>query len=304
MPLTPSQSVFITCALTGSADTAARNPHVPVSPQQIAAAAIEAARAGAAVVHIHVRDPKSGAHSRDTALFREVVGTIRASGVDVVLNLTVGFGGDFTIGSIAQPLPYDAAGTDLCGVRERLAHVEELRPEICTLDCGSMSFGEGNYTMINTPDQLRAMAGQLRTLRVKPELEVFDTGHLRLACRLKDEGLLDEPMLLQFCMGIPYGAPDDIQTLLAMINNLPPGAVFSTFGIGSHQLPYVALAALTGGNVRVGLEDNLYLERGVKATNAALVGKAVDILRGMNVGVLTPAEVRQRLGLTAFARKS
>ena len=164
-----------------------------------------------------------------------------------------------------------------------------------------MSFGEGNYTMINTPDQLRAMARQLRELRVKPELEVFDTGHLLFASRIRDEGLLEEPMLLQFCMGIPYGAPDDIQTLLAMISNLPPGAVFSTFGIGSHQLPYVALAALTGGNVRVGLEDNLYLERGIKASNAALVGRAVDILRGMNVGVLTPAQVRQQLGLTAFA---
>ncbi|MDX1514376.1 MAG: 3-keto-5-aminohexanoate cleavage protein [Gammaproteobacteria bacterium] len=294
-----NQEVFITCAVTGAGDTVGRSPHVPVTPAQIAESAVDAARAGAAVVHIHVRDPDTGAGARDPALFREVVDRIRSSGVDVVLNLTAGMGGDLVLGGSETPLPLDEAGTDLAGASERLAHVEELLPEICTLDCGSMNFAAGgDYVMLNTPDALRAMAKKVRALGVRPELEVFDTGHLVFVKELIREGCLDDPVLIQLCMGIPYGAPDDPTTLMAMVNALPHGSVFSAFSIGRMQLPYVALACIAGGNVRVGLEDNLYLSRGVKATNAQLVERAVTILESMNVRVIGPDEVREKLRLT------
>lgn len=291
---------FITCAVTGAGDTAARSEAVPVTPAQIAQAATEAARAGAAVAHIHVRDPDTGAGSRDPALFAEAVERIRGADVDVVLNLTAGMGGDLVLGGVDQPLPPDPAGTDMAGARERLAHVEQLRPEICTLDCGTMNFAAGGeYIMANTPGMLRAMAGHVQALGVRPELEVFDTGHLVFVHELIAEGLIDAPALIQLCMGIPYGAPADPDTLLAMVRALPSGAVFSAFAIGRLQLPYVAMAALLGGNVRVGLEDNLYLSRGRLATNAELVARAVAILEGMGVRVLGPAEVRERLSLRA-----
>lgn len=290
--------VFITCAVTGAGATTDRSELVPVTPPQIADAALEAARAGAAIVHIHVRDPETGGPSRDPALYREVVDRIRTSDVDVVLNLTAGMGGDLVLGGVESPLPPSADGTDMAGATERLAHVEELRPEICTLDCGTMNFAEGDYVMTNTPSMLREMARQIQALGVRPEIEVFDTGHLVFAKQLMAEGLVDEPAMLQLCMGIPYGAPDDPNLLLALVNQLPPGCVFSAFAIGRMQLPYVALAPLVGGNVRVGLEDNIWLERGVKATNGQLVERAVTILEAMNVGVLGPAEVREKLRLT------
>jgi uncharacterized protein (DUF849 family) len=291
--------VFITCAVTGAGDTAGRSPLVPVTPEQIATAAIDAARAGAAVAHIHVRDPQTGRGARDPRLYREVVKRVRAADVDVVLNLTAGMGGDLVLGGTDAPLPPDAGGTDMAGAAERLAHVEELRPEICTLDCGTMNFSAGgDYVMVNTPDMLRAMARRVQELGVRPELEVFDTGHLVLVKQLIADGLIDPPPLIQLCTGIPYGAPDDPATLLAMANQLPAGAVFSAFSIGRMQLPFVAMAALIGGNVRVGLEDNLMLERGVPATNAQLVERAVQILAAMNVRILTAADVRARLGLT------
>ena len=290
--------VFLTCAVTGAGDTTRASDRVPVRPSEIAAAAVEAARAGAAIAHIHVRDPATGRGSRDTALYREVVERVRAADVDVVLNLTAGMGGDLVLGGEDEPLPVAADGTDMAGAAERLAHVEALRPEICTLDCGSMNFAAGgDYVMVNTPAMLRAMAGRIRELGVRPELEVFDTGHLVMVKDLIRDGLIDDPPLIQLCMGIPYGAPDDPGTLLALVNQLPAGAVFSAFSIGRMQLPYVALAVLAGGNVRVGLEDNLYLARGVLATNRQLVERAVTILEAMNVRVLGPAEVRERLGL-------
>jgi uncharacterized protein (DUF849 family) len=289
---------FITCAITGAGDTAGRSEHVPVAPEQIAASAIEAARAGAAVVHIHVRDPDTGSGSRDPALFRAVVERIRESEVDVVINLTAGMGGDLVLGGSDAPLPPDLAGTDMAGALERLAHVEELRPEICTLDMGSMNFAAGgDYVMVNTPQMLRAMARRVQELGVRPELEVFDTGHLVLVHELIAEGLIDDPPLIQLCMGIPYGAPDDLGTLLAMVARLPARTVFSSFAIGRMQLPFAALAPLVGGNIRVGLEDNLYLERGRLATNAELVDRAVTLLQAMNVGVLGPSEVRDKLAL-------
>ena len=292
------QEVFITCAVTGAGDTAGRSDKVPVTPAQIADAAVEAARAGAAVAHIHVRDPVTGRGSRDVGLYREVVERVRGSGTDVVLNLTAGMGSDLVLGGDEAPLPLDEAATDLASAAERLAHIEELRPEICTLDCGSMNFAAGgDYVMVNTPGMLRAMASRIRQLGVRPELEVFDTGHLVMVKELIAEGLIEEPALIQLCMGIPYGAPDDPATLLTLVGQLPPGSVFSAFAIGRKQLPFVAMAALAGGNVRVGLEDNLYLARGVLATNGQLVERAATILAAMNASILGPAEVRDRLGL-------
>ena len=290
--------VFITCAVTGVGATTERSELVPVTPPQIADAAVEAAQAGAAVVHIHVRDPETGGPSRDPVLCREVVERVRSTNVDVVLNLTAGMGGDLVLGGVESPLPPNPEGTDMAGATERLAHVAELRPEICTLDCGTMNFAESDYVMTNTPSMLREMARQVQALGVRPEIEIFDTGNLVFAKQLVAEGLVDEPVLVQLCMGIPYGAPDDPTTLLALVQQMPPAWVFSAFAIGRMQLPYVALAALVGGNVRVGLEDNIWLERGVKATNGMLVERAVTILEAMNARVLGPAEVRERLRLT------
>jgi uncharacterized protein (DUF849 family) len=290
--------VFITCAVTGAGDTVGQSDYVPVTPAQIANAAIEAAKAGAAVAHVHVRDPTTGRGSRDPRLYREVVERIRSADVDVVLNLTAGMGGDLVLGGSEAPLSLDASATDMAGAEERLLHVAELLPEICTLDCGTMNFAAGgDYIMVNTPTMLRAMAQRVRQLGVRPELEVFDTGHLVMVKEMIDEGLIEEPVLIQLCTAIPYGAPDDLLTLQAMVAKLPPGAVFSAFSIGRMQLPFVAMAALLGGNVRVGLEDNLYLSRGTLARNDQLVERAVRILEAMNVRVLGPDEVRERLAL-------
>ncbi len=289
---------FITCAVTGAGNTTAKSDRVPVTPEQIADAAIEAARAGAAIAHIHVRDPQTGRGSRDTNLYRAVFERVRAADVDVVLNLTAGMGGDLVLGGEQAPLPPDGAGTDMVGAAERLVHIEALRPELCTLDCGTMNFAAGgDYVMVNTPGMLRAMAARVQALGVRPELEVFDTGHLVLVHELIRDGLIDDPALIQLCMGIPYGAPDDLATLLAMVARLPERAIFSAFSIGRMQLPYTALAVLAGGNVRVGLEDNLFLSRGVLASNGELVARAVAILEAMNVRVLGPSEVRERLSL-------
>ncbi|MDE0150476.1 MAG: 3-keto-5-aminohexanoate cleavage protein [Rhodospirillaceae bacterium] len=297
MALSPSRDAFITCALTGAGDTTGRSDKVPVTPAQIAEAGIEAARAGAAILHVHVRDPETGAPARDPALYREVVERVRESGVDVVLNLTAGMGGDLTLGPADRPLPPSEAGTDMAGAEERLAHVTELLPEICTLDCGTMNFGEGDYIMTNTPAMLAAMAKRVQALGVRPEIEVFDTGHLVLAKWLAGQGLIDDPVMVQLCMGIPWGAPDDIGTLMSMVNNLPEGWTFSAFSLGRNQLPYVALALLAGGNIRVGLEDNLWLDRGVLATNADLVKRAVGVAENMGVRILGPEAVREKLAL-------
>jgi uncharacterized protein (DUF849 family) len=292
-----NREVFVTCAVTGAGDTAGKHPGVPVTPKQIAEASIEAAKAGAAIAHIHVRDPETGKAARAVHLYAEVVDRIRSADVDVVINLTAGMGGDVVFGGGENPLPLDPAGTDMVGPTERLAHVEQLLPEICTLDCGTMNFALGDYVMTNTPSTLRAMARKTQALGVRPELEVFDTGHLAFVKQLIAEKLIDDPCMIQLCMGIPYGAPDDPLTLLALVNQLPPGAVFSAFSIGRNQLPYAAMAALAGGNVRVGLEDNLFLDRGVYASNGQLVERAATILVNMGARVLTPQETREKLKL-------
>ena len=296
MTLAVNREVFITCAITGSGDTAGKSDKVPVSPKDIADAALDAARAGAAVVHCHVRDPKTGKPSRKPELFREVSERIRDSQTDVVLNLTAGMGGDLVLGGTNKPLPPDDS-SDMAGANERLQHIAECRPEICTLDCGTMNFGHGDYVMTNTPAMLRAMAAQMTALQVRPEIEAFDTGHLWFGKQLISEGAIQQPALWQLCMGIPWGAPDDINTLMAMVNNLPPDAVFSAFSIGKNAQAYPAAAILCGGNVRVGLEDNLYLQRGVFATNAQLVERAAAVVCNMGANIITPAQVREKLKL-------
>lgn len=296
MPLTMNREVFITCAVTGSGGTQDRSPHVPRSPAQIAESAIDAARAGAAIVHCHVRDPETGAPSRDPALYREVTERIRDSSVDVVLNLTAGMGGDLTLGGTESPLP-PVTGTDMTSAAERVQHVVDCRPELCTLDCGTMNFAEADYIMVNTPGMLRDMAARMVESGVRVEIEAFDTGHLWFAKQLVAEGIIPDPVLVQLCMGVPWGAPDDLNTFMAMVNNVPAGWVWSGFALGRNQMPYVAAAALAGGNVRVGLEDNLFLEKGVLATNAQLVERAVTILENMGARVVGPEAVRERLQL-------
>ncbi|MFD3751553.1 3-keto-5-aminohexanoate cleavage protein [Streptomyces cyaneofuscatus] len=290
-----NQDVIITCALTGAGDTVGRSPHVPVTPEQIAASAVKAAGAGAAVVHIHVRDPESGAPSRDPRLYREVVERIRETGTDVVINLTAGMGGDLVIDP-AAPLK-QLPGTDLVGGLERLPHVEDLLPDICTLDCGSLNFGDGSNLYVSTPDMLRTGAKRIQELGVRPELEIFDTGQLWFAKQLLAEGLLDDPTVFQLCMGIPWGAPADPGVLQSMVNMLPEGARWASFALGRMQMPWVAQSILLGGHVRVGLEDNLYLGKGVKATNGQLVERAVHITEAMGSRVASPDEARQQLGL-------
>lgn len=293
-----NREVFITCAVTGSGGTQDKSPHVPRSPAQIAESAIDAARAGAAIVHCHVRDPETGAPSRRLDLYREVTDRIRSAEVDVVLNLTAGMGGDIVFGSTEAPFPVNAEASDMIGATERMAHIRECLPEICTLDCGTMNFAEADYVMTNTPGMLRAMGSMMTELGVKPEIEAFDTGHLWFAKQLVEEGTLTSPALVQLCMGVPWGAPNDLNTFMAMVNAIPKDWSWSAFSLGRDQMPFAAASVLAGGNVRVGLEDNLFLEKGVLATNAQLVEKAAAVIEGMGARLIGPAEVRDRLNLT------
>lgn len=285
--------VIVTCAVTGAGDTVGKHPAIPVTPEQIANAAIEAAKAGASVAHIHVRDPKTGKGSRDVGMYREVVERVRASGTDVVINLTAGMGGDY-VPDAKNPLK-GGPGTDLVSAKERMVHVEELLPEICTLDCGSLNFGDSLY--ISTPSMLREMAARVKELGVKPELEVFELGHLRFANQMYAEGLLTDPPLYQLCLGIPWAAPADPDTMRLMRDQLPKEAVWAGFGISRMQMPMVATAMILGGNVRVGLEDNIFLDKGVFASNGQLVERACQIIRLLGGRTLTPAETRKKLGL-------
>ncbi len=296
MPLEMNREVFITCAVTGSGATQDRSPKVPRSPQQIAESAIAAAKAGAAVVHCHVRDPETGAPSRRLDLYREVTDRVRDADVDVVLNLTAGMGGDMVFGPTDAPLPL-SNGTDMIGAEERVAHVAACRPEICTLDCGTMNFAESDYVMTNTPGMLTAMGGMMTEMGVMPEIEAFDTGHLWYAKQLVKDGVLKGPALVQLCMGVPWGAPDDLNTFMAMVNNVPDDWTFSAFALGRNQMAYVAATVLAGGNVRVGLEDNLWLDKGVLAENWQLVERAQTIIENMGARVIGPEEVRSKLGL-------
>ena len=300
MPLTMNREVFITCAVTGSGGTQDRSPHVPRSPKEIADSAIAAAKAGAAIVHCHVRDPETGAPSRELAYYREVTDRIRDAEIDIVLNLTAGMGGDMIFGGPDKPLPL-AKSTDMIGAEERVAHIAECLPEICTLDCGTMNFAEADYVMTNTPGMLKAMGRMMTDLGVKPEVEAFDTGHLWYAKQLVADGVLEPDVLVQLCMGVPWGAPDDLNTFMAMVNNVPENWTFSAFSLGRNQMAYAAAAVLAGGNVRVGLEDNLWLEKGVLATNEQLVARAKVIIENMGAHIMNAEEVRQKLNLTKRA---
>jgi uncharacterized protein (DUF849 family) len=292
-----NHDVMITCALTGAGDTVDKHPAIPVTPTQIAAAAVEAAKAGATVVHCHVRDPDTGKGSRDPALYREVVARIRDSGVDIIVNLTAGMGGDLEIGAGETPLAFGPA-TDLVGPLARLVHVEELLPDICTLDCGTLNFGDGDIIYVSTPAALRAGAKRITELGVKAELEIFDTGHLWFANQMIKEGLLHDP-LFQLCLGIPWGAPADTTTMKAMVDNLPSGATWAGFGIGRMQMPMAAQAVLLGGHVRVGLEDNLWLDKGVPASNGSLVERVIKLIECMGARPMSPAAGRAKMGLKA-----
>jgi uncharacterized protein (DUF849 family) len=291
-------NVIITCAVTGAGDTVGRHPAIPISPEQIANAALEAAGAGAAVVHCHVRDLKTGKGARGVDLYREVVERIRAKNTEVIINLTAGMGGDVEVGEGEKPMQW-GPGTDLVGPVERLAHVAELRPEICTLDCGTLNFGDGHTIVVQTPAQLREQARLIKSYGVKPEMEIFDSGNLWFAKQLCAEGLVNDPPLFQLCLGIPWGAPVNTQTMAYQVGELPKNAVWAGFGIGRMEFPMVAQAVLLGGHVRVGLEDNLWLEKGVHASNAKLVEKAVRIIILLGSKTASPDEARKILGLKA-----
>jgi len=290
------RKVMIACAVTGSADTPSRNPAVPVTPQQIATSAIDAAKAGAAIVHIHVREPKTTKPSMDPALYREVVERIRSSGSDVLINLTTGPGARFIPGT-EEPLK-PAPGSTLALPATRVRHVLELKPDICSLDMGSMNMG--GQVFVNTPAHLEAMAVAIRDAGVTPELEVFEAGHLMLARRLIETGHIKAPGLFQICLGISWGQPATSEAVSYMRGLLPPDCVWFAFGISLHQFPIAAQTVLLGGHVRVGLEDNLYLEKGkLTPSNAALVEKAARIIELLGDSVATPADARQLLGRKA-----
>lgn len=291
-----NRNPIITCAVTGSGDTAGKHPDLPKSPTEIAAAAIDAAKAGAAIAHIHVRDPETGKPRRDVELYREVVDRIRDSATDVIINLTTGMGGDLFLGPDDDPLAF-TGDTDCVGQMERMAHVEALLPEICSLDCGSFNYMGQNYVYVSTQTMLELGTRRLQEIGVKPELEVFDTGQIWFAKHMVEQGLIDNPPLFQVCLGIPWGAPATPGVFQAMVNELPAGCNWGGFAIGAMEMPMVAQSVLLGGNVRVGLEDNLYLEKGVLASNAQLVDRARTIVEAMGATVQTPTEARKTLGL-------
>ena len=290
-----NNEVIVTCAVTGAGDTLGKHPEVPDTPEQISNAAIAAAKAGASVAHIHVRDPETGLGSRDVNLFKEVVERIRDSETDIVINLTAGMGGDWVPSEENPSMP--GPGTDMIGPEERLAHVKEIHPEICSLDCGTMNFGNGNEIYISPPGYLREMASMIQEWGVKPELEVFELGQIRFAKQMIKEGLINEPPMFQICLGIPWGAEQTVDSMKVMKDELPTNASWASFGIGRMQMPMAAAAVAMGGNVRVGLEDNLYLEKGVLASNDQLVTRVIEIIQRMGSRVLSPKETRDKLKL-------
>ena len=291
-----NNKVFISCAVTGSGDTVGKHPAIPVTPEEIANAAIEAASAGAAIAHMHVRNPETGKATRDDELYKEVVSRIKENGTDVIINLTSGMGGDIEIGPEDDLLKF-GPNTDFINAMERLSHVEKILPDICSLDCGTLNFGDGNMIYVSTPEQLRIGAKRIQELGVKPELEIFDTGHMWFANQMYNEGLLDAPALYQICLGIPYGAPANTSSMENMVKMVPEGSNWAAFGIGAMQMPMAAQAVLLGGNVRVGLEDNLYLEKGVFASNGSLVEKVGSLINHMGASIMSAKDARKKLGL-------
>jgi uncharacterized protein (DUF849 family) len=295
-----ARAVIVSCAITGGGNTVGKHPAIPVTPAQIAQSSIEAAAAGAAIVHIHVRDPATGNPSMDPALYREVVQRIRDSGTDVIVNLTTGPGARYIPGEDDPAI--GAPGSTMRSPDIRTAHVAELRPEVCSLDVATFNFGD--HVFMNTPAHLKRMAANIAAAGVKPELEVFDSGQIRLATHLIEAGLIAPPPMFQLCLGIAWSAPATPQSMIFMRDLLPKDAVWAAFGIGPAQFPMVAQAVLLGGNVRIGLEDNLYLEKGVFApTNASLVEKAVKIIRLMGANIATPDQARSMIGIKPVGAK-
>ena len=291
-----NNKIFITCAVTGSGDTAKKHPDLPKTPKQIAKAAIDSAKAGAAIVHIHVRE-SDGKPSRRIELYDEVVDRIRSSETDVILNLTTGMGGDLEIGSGKNPLEV-GPNTDMANIMERIANTEKCLPEICSLDCGSLNFGDKTMLVVNTPNDIRKAAKRLKEIDVKPEIETFDLGNMWFGAQLVKEGLIKNPPLFQICLGIPWGAPATTFAIKAFIDLMPKKSYWSGFAISKMEIPFVSQIVSLGGNVRVGLEDNLYLEKGVLASNTQLVEKAIEIITNMGASILTPEETREKLKLT------
>ena len=290
-----NNKVFVSCAVTGSGDTANKHPDLPKTPKEIAQASIEAAKAGAAIAHIHVRE-EDGTPSRRLELYKEVVDRVRSSDTDVILNLTTGMGGDLDSGQEKNPLEFGPL-TDMANVMERIANAEQFLPEICTLDAGTLNFGDSSVITVNTPNDLRKGAKRLKEIGVKPEIEAFDLGNMWFGSQLYKEGLLSDPPLFQICLGIPWGAPATQLAMQAMIEIMPKEAIWSGFAISKNEMPYVAQSVLMGGNVRVGLEDNLYLSKGKLATNPQLVEKAIRIIDDLGSSIMTPAETREKLKL-------
>lgn len=288
-----NRNVILSCAVTGAGDTTSKNPDVPVTPKEIADSSIKAAKAGATIAHVHVRDPKTGKLSHDVELFKEVVERIRAAETDVIINITAGGGGDW-VPSDADPTK-GGEGTDIQTPEQRHEPVGMLLPEICTLDCGSVNFG--NQVYVSPTDWLRKQAKLIQESGVKPELECFDTGHVRFANQLVEEGLIDGDPMFQFCLGIPWGADADAETLAYMKSRVADNASWAAFGIGRMQMPMVAESVLQGGNIRVGLEDNMYLKKGTLATNEQLVDKAVGIVHSLGSEIMTPQDARELLKL-------
>ena len=291
----PHQKVIITCAITGNLTRPDQSPYLPITPQQIADSALEAAEAGASIAHIHVRDPETGRPSMGIDLYRDVMDGIRARNPKLIINLTTGPGGRF-VPSEEDP-KVAGPGTTLMAPEKRVEHVELLRPEICTLDLNTMN--SGGQVVINTPPNVRKMAARMRAVGVMPELELFDSGDCHLARDLMAEGVLEGPGLFSLVLGVKYGFNASPETMLYGRSLLPPGAIWTGFGIGRAEFPMVAQAYLFGGHVRVGMEDNLYMSKGVLAkTNAELVTHAAGILKSLGASIATPAEARAMLGLT------
>ena len=288
-----NNEVFITCALTGSGDSATKSDKVPVTPQEIAADAVKAAKAGAAVVHVHVRNPETKSFSRDVDLYKETAKLIRDSGVDVILNITAGMGADF----VPDPNNYNQGGpgSDMISPYERVRHILEIKPDISTLDCGSMNYAGSVY--VASLDMLRETSKLLLDAGVKAEVEAFELGHLWQAKQLMNEGLLAKDSIFQLCMGVPYGVEANPHNMLAMVNALPPGVTWSSFALGRMEMPWVAMSVLHGGNVRVGLEDNIYLGKGVFASNEDLINHSREIIERMGARVIGPDEARVKIGL-------
>lgn len=294
----PLPKVFITCAITGNLTKPEQSPHLPVTPQQIAESALEAAEAGAAIAHIHVRDPATGRPSMELSLYEEVVARIRAGNPELIINLTTGPGGRFVPSE--QDPKIAGPGTTLMAPEQRVAHVAALRPDICTLDLNTMN--SGGEVVINTPGNVRRMAKVISDAGVRPEIELFDSGDIALLNDLIKDGTLRPRPLTSFVMGVRYGFQPSPETVLYARNLLPEGALFTAIGIGRSAFQSVALSYLAGGHVRVGLEDGVYIDHGVLASsNAALVEKARRIVEGLGGAIATPQEARALIGLPAYA---